>query len=333
MNVTKTSLTTDKIKELTQLAFPGCEFLSSLEVTEGMCNTIYIIEYIAPNSSMIQKNVLKIAAPERHGLLRNEPCLLKTEVTAMELSKRKLTGDSFVPIPQIQYYCTDKSFCGAEFLFMEYIEGISMGKLRSTLSNEEKKYFYTEIGKIVKYISSIKNDTFGYLGSGIEFTSFYEFIYHLFDNVLLDAEDINVDLTVPYDAVRQLVKKEKDIFDEIQIPSLVHFDIWENNIMLKDGKISGVLDWERAIFGDPLMEERFREYCKNTDFYCGYGLLCPTESESRRMWFYDLWMAATWMTETFFREYETDKQYHWAKTLFRSAWNKLNNIQETDGTE
>lgn len=323
MNVTKNTQSEEKIRELTKAVFPDAEYISSYEVTDGMCNAIYVVEIKEAEANENRKVVLKIAAADRRGLLRNEPCLMKTEVTSMKIAEENLSGENYVPVPKVIFHSEDREYCGAEFFFMEYVDGVSMGKLRRTLSDDEKKKLYTEVGRIVRKITSHKGEKFGIVGSGVEFDSFYELFEFMFDNVLLDSEETKVDITVPYDEVRELLRKNKEIFDEVKVPSLVHFDIWENNLIIKDGEIVGVLDWERALFGDPLMEERFRAYCKNEDFYRGYGLTSPTPTEERRMWFYDLWIATTWMTETFLREYETDGQYHWAKDLFRDAWNKL----------
>lgn len=46
-------------------------------------------------------------------------------------------------------------------------------------------------------------------------------------------------------------------FDVLPIqndPALLHGDFWIGNILWKDGKISGVIDWENAMLGDPVAD-------------------------------------------------------------------------------
>ena len=37
-------------------------------------------------------------------------------------------------------------------------------------------------------------------------------------------------------------------------PAVLHGDFWPGNVMMKNGKISGIIDWEDAMFGDPLVD-------------------------------------------------------------------------------
>lgn len=46
----------------------------------------------------------------------------------------------------------------------------------------------------------------------------------------------------------------------------VHWDMWEGNIFIKDGHISGIIDWERALWGEAFMDDRFREHNRTQEF-------------------------------------------------------------------
>ena len=55
--------------------------------------------------------------------------------------------------------------------------------------------------------------------------------------------------------------------------SVLHMDLRPENILTSDGKISGLVDWDNALFGDPALElARMAEYgVLNKDFLDGYG--------------------------------------------------------------
>lgn len=46
--------------------------------------------------------------------------------------------------------------------------------------------------------------------------------------------------------------KDREYFDAVKTPTLVHWDMWEGNIFIKDGTITGIIDWERAMWRKPL---------------------------------------------------------------------------------
>ena len=57
--------------------------------------------------------------------------------------------------------------------------------------------------------------------------------------------------------------------------ALVHFDLWQGNILLEDNRISGLIDGERAFWGDPLAEmvslALFDDIERDESFLAGYG--------------------------------------------------------------
>jgi len=70
-------------------------------------------------------------------------------------------------------------------------------------------------------------------------------------------------------------------FSEIKEATLVHWDLWEGNVFIKDGHVSGIIDWERAMWGESLMDDRFRHHNKNDAFLIGFGKESFTEKEKK----------------------------------------------------
>lgn len=88
-----------------------------------------------------------------------------------------------------------------------------------------------------------------------------------------------------------------------------------------------MIDWERAMWGEGLMEERFRFHSVKKEFLKGYGMVSLTESQQIRCMWYDIYLYMIMMIEGAFRHYETNEQYIWVLGLFEQVWNKLNNLQ------
>lgn len=314
MIASKNRQSEDVLRKMVTLAFPDRELLTSEELTDGLCNAIYKITLDDGEAV-----VLKIAAKGRRGLLHNEPCLMKTEVEALRIA----AASGCAPVPRVLFHSTDTSLCGGEFFFMEFVRGESLGKVRQSLTKDELRRYVIKTGELVKSISTVTGTRFGIVGCDATFSCQHEFFLWMLRNVTENAKEKSVDFGVPYESILSRAAAEKSLFDEVDVPHLVHYDIWENNLMVKDGEIVSVLDWERALFGDPLMEDRFRRYSRNPLFYEGFGISTPTEGQLRRMLWYDILIFSTMMTEVYYRAYETEKQYHWAKGLFAESWQDL----------
>lgn len=182
-----------------------------------------------------------------------------------------------------------------------------------------------QVGKLQKQLSEVKGDKFGLLGDDEhQFDSLYDFTYFLISNVLNDAEKRAVVIGVPKTEILAKLESDKELFESIKVPTLVHWDMWEGNIFVKDGHISGIIDWERAMWGEPFMDDRFRYHNRNGDFLKGFGIDELSEAELRRIYWYDILLYLTMMTEVTYREYEDDGQYLWSKAMFDKIWDRLN---------
>jgi fructosamine-3-kinase len=67
--------------------------------------------------------------------------------------------------------------------------------------------------------------------------------------------------------------------------SLLHMDIWHQNILVdENGRVTGIVDWDRALWGDPEIEFAVLDYCGISEpaFWEGYGQP-RDESEAARI--------------------------------------------------
>jgi fructosamine-3-kinase len=66
-------------------------------------------------------------------------------------------------------------------------------------------------------------------------------------------------------------------------------DLWWENILVEGGRITGVLDWDRALWGDPEIEFAVLDYCgmSRPAFWEGYGADRPKDgtAEVRRKFY------------------------------------------------
>lgn len=316
MGITKNKQTNENIIAMAKAAFPDRGIPEIQELTEGMCNAAYRLTYEDGF-----RTVLKISSPIKEGFMTNESNLMEAEVRAMKL----VAENTKVKVPEIYNYDTSKEICDGDFFFMENLEGASWISVIDNLEDEVNAALRTEVGKLQKQLTEITGEKFRLLGDDIhKFDSLYEFTYFLIKNVLEDAEKREVVIGVPKTDILTKLERDKDIFAYVETPTLVHWDMWEGNIFVRDGKVSGIIDWERAMWGEPFMDDRFRYHNRNDDFLRGFGIDNLSDGEVRRIYWYDILLYLTMMTEVTYREYEDDGQYQWAKSMFQNIWTGLN---------
>ena len=207
---------------------------------------------------------------------------------------------------------------------METLSGNSLHSVRTTLSQDVIDSINREIGKLSKTLTQIQGPCFGLLADpGRRYDNLFDFIYMLIKNVLSDAKKKQVVIGISDDEILTLLIQDKVCFEAVT-PSLVHWDMWEGNIFVKDGRITGIIDWERSMWSDPFMDDRFRLHSRTEEFLSGYEVESFTHEEMRRIYWYDLLLYLIMMTEGEYRGYEDDGQYHWAKEQLENTWKNLN---------
>lgn len=316
MGITKNKQTKESIIRMAKSAFPPKGIPQIVELTEGMCNAAY--ELIYEDGF---KTILKISSPIKTGFMTNECNLMEAEVKAMKLVAEKTA----IKVAKVYKYDTTKELCDGDYFFMECLEGTSWISVIDSLDEELNSKLRMEVGKLQKQLSEITGDKFGLLGDHThQFDNLYEFVYFLINNVLSDAAKRDVVIGIPRDEILAKLSQDKVIFEAIKTPTLVHWDMWEGNIFVKAGNIAGIIDWERAMWGEPFMDDRFRYHNRHNDFLKGFGINELSEDELRRVYWYDVLLYLTMMTEVTYREYEDDSQYQWVKPMFDKIWNILN---------
>jgi fructosamine-3-kinase len=120
---------------------------------------------------------------------------------------------------------------------------------------------------------------------------------------------------ISYDGMWELLKNNSNIFNEISQPSLVHWDLWEGNVFIQNEEVSGIIDFERALWGDPLMENSFSSFLQpSTSFLKAYGKTEFTQKENIRRQFYKIYRELVMIIECSYRQYDSAAQYNWVSS-------------------
>jgi aminoglycoside phosphotransferase (APT) family kinase protein len=324
-SITKTKLTKEQIERLVAQAFGEAKNITAIEeFNDGWFNSIYSISFEEGGEV-----VLKVSPPSDIKVLRYEKDIMNTEVKVMQL----LRASTDLPVPEVYYYDRSRTLLDIEYYFMEKIKGIAYSKVKEKLTEEQRQLIERQLGACNRKLNEIKGDRFGSLAVEEKTgESWAEVFLGMVRDVLRDGEEYEVKLPYEYKHIEELFAQHKASFDKVNVPSLVHWDLHDGNVFVNEScdKIVGIIDFERAFYGDPLMEIYFGQFCDRRNFVEGYGKdLIASKEEERRRILYDLYLDLIMVIESKYRQFENEEHVKWAYGMVESDVRRLEeNLKE-----
>jgi aminoglycoside phosphotransferase (APT) family kinase protein len=257
--------------------------------------------------------VLKIAPPPAIEVMTYERGAMATELAALALIREHTT----VPVPAVDFADRSRELCDADYFFMPFVDADNFGIVRDSLPPGQGEAYQEALGAVTRELNSIAGAAFGPLGRpGVH--SWRELFTGMLEDVLRDGERRAVELGWDYDVVRAVAAEHADSLDEVTEPRFVEWDLWDSNVMVRDGRIVCIIDHERAYYGDPLIEAGFvatelPAFGDATAFLRGYGRPELTAGELRRRRLYSLHLCLIMVIETVYRGHTDSGQYDWAR--------------------
>jgi aminoglycoside phosphotransferase (APT) family kinase protein len=226
----------------------GCRL--EAELTDGWFNSAYRVLLDDGRPA-----VVKLAPPAGAAVLRYERGILATE--AMVYRRLAALPGGSVPTPELLH-------AGEEFLALSVLEGIPWDKVADRIRPSTRAALRRQLGAITARLHTLapQDGRFGYPAgeSGLSAPDWRTAFTAMVDALLDDAERWQSPLEVRPADIRRLVAEGGYALDEVTEPRLVHFDLWPGNIFVdltdggEHGRITGLIDHERAFWGDPAAE-------------------------------------------------------------------------------
>lgn len=261
-------------------------------------------------------------SPRSGSTLRYEQDLLRSEA-AYYTSVQDMPG---VPVPRLVHVETPAESSIVSGLVMTECPGDPWHEVDASLTAGERASSRRELGEVVARFHTVSGPEFGYPARpfGLVADDWRSAFTAMTDAVLNDAAAYGVELPRPAEEVQQVIAAAGDVLDEVTRPALIHFDLWQGNLLL-DGaegarKLSGVIDAERMFWGDPVAEfvslSLFDDIEKDADFLAGYaaagGEVTFTDSVRLRLELYRCYLYLIMLVEAVPRRYSSE-QLAWTR--------------------
>ncbi|MHA1732996.1 MAG: phosphotransferase family protein [Promethearchaeota archaeon] len=183
-------------------------------------------------------------------------------------------GASPVPVAEVLAYDDSRDAVPRDVLVTECLPGVPLSEARPT--PEQRGRALRQTGGALARVHSLTHDSYGYVGPHhpMEARATWREAFHAMWNKLLDdVEACGAYSTKEAGLFRALLDARLDAFAE-KPASLLHMDVWDQNLLVDgEGNLTGIVDWDRALCGDPEIEFAVLDYCGISEpaFWEGYN--------------------------------------------------------------
>ena len=239
-------------------------------LTGGTFNAVHLVS-LADGTRL----VVKIPPAAGTPLLRYE----RQGILATEALYYQLAGECRdVTVPDVVAVDTDDAAGG--YLVMTECPGTPWPQLATPPAGSERDELRAVLGGQVALLHTITGTGFGYPSESVGplRETWRAAFLDMVNAVLADAETYAVTLPRPIAGILEWFNARAGALDEVTTPVLVHFDLWDGNILVESDpaghRIGALIDAERAFWGDPLAEfvslALYGDIERDTAFLAGY---------------------------------------------------------------
>jgi aminoglycoside phosphotransferase (APT) family kinase protein len=276
------------------------------ELTGGMFNIAYRAQLSDGRTVLV-----KIAPPADLPVLRYERGILSTEA-AVYRQLNSPTG-ARVPTPRLLH-------AGVDHLVLSWLDGSPWDQMEP----HRPELLRRELGQLAALINAIPSPDgrFGYPApeSALQADDWPTAFSLMMAALLTDAERFRAELGAPAKELTALVAASQERLAEVAESRLVHFDLWPGNVFHDGTRITGLIDHERAFFGDPAAELVSLEFGghvgEDSEVVAGYreagGELEFTPGLAHRLALYRVYLGLILVIESEPRGYRTSNPEHYA---------------------
>ena len=276
-SLTKRRVSADELVAMARRAFGErrAEAATFRELPDGSYNAAYLVTF---EGGAARDLVLKVAPDPRLPLLTHEVDLMRTEVDFYQRA-----AQAGVPVPEVVHADFSRTLLETDYVFLSRVPGEPLHKVKESLTEAELAGLRSELAGITARLHTVTGPAYGYplRGSRSWQDGWRAAFGAMVDDILADATRLGSDLPATPERIGALMHRHDAALDAVDRPALVHFDLWDGNVFVervpdRGWRVSGLIDGERAFFGDPVAElvsmALFRDIADAPEILAGYPL-------------------------------------------------------------
>ncbi|UJP40322.1 phosphotransferase family protein [Cellulomonas palmilytica] len=249
MNPEADAVDDDTLRRLRTVLAEVGELVGATRLTGGFFATTYRAE-LADGRAV----VVKTAPADESRLLTYEADLVRAEALVYGLG----TDRPDLLMPRLLATDFSRSAFAGDVAVASWLPGVPWDRagFGSVVDDPRAARAQRELGALMARFHGVTGPRFGYLvdASGLVGDTWPQAFGRMVEALLRDAERWDVD--VPVRQVLAAVAAHQDALAQVTTPVLVHHDLWPGNLFVDPGtgELVGVIDPERGLWGDPLLD-------------------------------------------------------------------------------
>ena len=176
-----------------------------------------------------------------------------------------------------------------DVMFQSFLAGELWDTIKDELSTAENTHLWQELGAISAKIHAVTGIYFGQPDPMPSFATWTESVIAITHGMWQDLHNLSLDDGGVADYI-DLVARGSAFMNEITTPRLIHGDLWPKNVLIDRSvsppKITGLLDAERAMWGDPAAEWIYYFWEIPESYWLGNGRFPITPGSQFRQYAY-----------------------------------------------
>ena len=221
-----------------------------------------------------------VSAPEEELVLRVAPpsesvfCFYERDMMRQEPGiHRLLRKQTSVPVARIEGFDDSREVIDRDYLLMERLPGRPL----TDAAGVDGERVLRQVGDYLRQAHEITADRYGYLGEHrpMEPQECWADAFRIMWNRLIDdVMEVGHYNETESRELRDALEDKIELFVREVPARLLHMDVWAQNILVDDrSRVTGLVDWDRALWGDPEIEFAVLDYCGISEppFWEGYG--------------------------------------------------------------
>lgn len=271
--------------------------------------------------------VLRIAPPDDVGFLFYEQLMMRQE-PQLHVLMREHTD---IPVAEIVGYDFNRRLIDRDFMLMVALPGQPISAVQHLTQAQYNRAMH-QMGEHLQKLHTLTapdclgQTKYGYIGDHQPmqpqddwFSAFHIMWHKLLDDVV----ECGAYTADEGQAMRNLLDIHAEQFKHSVSPVLLHMDVWSQNILVDDqGNVTGLVDFDRALWGDVEIEFAVLDYCGISvpSFWEGYGRQRDESTPALiRRQFYLLYEIQKYMPIEVWRRNNMEKALQYKQQSFEMA--------------
>lgn len=155
-----------------------------------------------------------------------------------------------VPVPAVRFLDESRERVPYDVIALEKLPGEALAEAWKEASVERRRVWARQAGGVLAKIHACGFDFFGEVWCG-EFQRWSTSVKAKLKGYLREARSARILKKDDTDVIRQVVEAQTGLLEEVERPVLVHGDFHRGNLLVNGGELTGVVDFEWCMAGDP----------------------------------------------------------------------------------